>query len=42
MSMVDWLVTNASVFGFSSGQHWMLFALALIATGIFMTSKLDR
>lgn len=40
--MADLLVRNATEFGFSSGQHWMLFALALIATGIFMTWKLDR
>jgi hypothetical protein len=32
--MSDWFVRDVTVFGFSSGQHWMLVAVAIIAIGI--------
>jgi hypothetical protein len=40
--MSDWLVRDATVFGFSSSQLWILVAVAVIAIGIFVTRKLDR
>jgi hypothetical protein len=40
--MSDWPARDVTVFGLSSGQHWMLIALALIAIGIFVTRKLDQ
>jgi hypothetical protein len=32
--MADWLVMEVTVFGITSGQRWMLIALALIAIGL--------
>jgi hypothetical protein len=40
--MAEWLVRDVTVFGITSGQRWMLIALALIAIGIIMTWQIDR
>jgi hypothetical protein len=40
--MSDGFVRDATVFGFSSGQHWVFVTLGLIALGIFVARTLDR